>query len=186
MKKPFIVIFGAVALCALAFFTVRNWGTGNPGGQKGIAEKKPAEENPNIRTIRNADGSRSEFVQTPDGRTMTKKNFDQSGAPSFSTVYRLDADRRPMGAKVYDPAKKELIKVSFGYQKSNGRLAEERIFDSQVKHVDPADGKEQPIYRVIHTAETPEKKAERLIITLIPTQLAFGGIYGDFLDPFKN
>ena len=118
----------------------------------------------NKRTISHPDGSRSVFVRTPDHRTLCKYNYSSKGELSQMAVYRMDEKGNVPGAKICDGRKEELFKVSYGYRKSDGVLVEERMFDSRTKRISPDDGKELPVWRVIHTWNENGSPADRIKI----------------------
>lgn len=135
-------------------------------------------DGPNVRVTRHDDGGRTLFIRTPDKLTLTKKTFTADGVLCMVTIYRMDANGNPLGCKILDGQKSELFKVSYGYHKEDGRLMEERMFDSRVKRIDPKDGKEMPVHRFIYTYDAQGKRSAPISITLTPGKNAnevFGG-----------
>jgi hypothetical protein len=129
-------------------------------------------DGPNVRVTRQKDGSKTLFIRTPDKRTLTKKTFTANGQLCLVTTYRMDANGNPLGCKILDGQKTELFKVAYGYRKSDGMLMEERMFDSRVKRLNPADGSEMPVHRFIYTYDAQGKRSAPLSITLTPGKTA--------------
>lgn len=127
-----------------------------------------AVDGPNVRVMRHDDGSRTIFARSPDMRTLTKRTFSAKGIVNMVTIYRMDEHANPTGCKIYDGDGTELYKFSYGYDKRNGRLAEERMFDSRVKRIDPETGNEMPVRRFIYTYDALGNRSAPISITLIP------------------
>jgi hypothetical protein len=131
-----------------------------------------AVDGPNVRVTRQKDGSKTLFIRTPDKRTLTKKTFTANGNLCLVTTYRMDENGNPLGCKILDGQKTELFKVSYGYRKNDGLLMEERMFDSRVKRLNPADGTEMPVHRFIYTYDAQGKRSAPISITLTPGKTA--------------
>lgn len=146
-------------------------------------------DGPNVRVMRNEDGSRTMFLRSPDNKTLTKKTFTANGVLELVTVYRMDANENPLSCKIYDGKRNELFKVSYGYRKSDGQLIEERMFDSRTRRLNPADGSELPVRRFIYTYDGQGKRSRGQAITLIPGKTA-NDVYGNEAaapdNPFKQ
>lgn len=147
-------------------------------------------DGPNVRVMRNEDGSRTIFERSPDNKTLTKKTVSGNGVLQLVTVYRMDNNENPLSCKIYDGKKQELYKVSYGYRKSDGQLIEERMFDSRVRRINPLDGvTEMPVRRFIYTYDGQGKRSRGQAITLIPGKTA-NDIYGKEAaapdNPFKQ
>ena len=127
-----------------------------------------AVDGPNVRVMRHEDGSRTVFSRSPDSRTLTKRTFSAKGVLKMLTIYRMDMHGNPTGCKIYDGDKNELYKFSYGYRKSDGKLAEERMFDSRVKRIDPKTGAEMPVRRFIYSYDALGNRSAPIAITLIP------------------
>lgn len=147
-----------------------------------------AVEGPNVRVMRHDDGSRTIFSRSPDARTLTKKTYSGKGALFLVTIYRMDAQGNPMNCKIYDGKKNEMFKSRYGYRKSDGRLAEEQMFDSRVKRIDPNTGEEMPVRRFIYTYDALGNRSAPISITLTPGKTA-EEVYGKptalDADPFN-
>lgn len=146
-----------------------------------------AVDGPNVRVMRHDDGSRTIFIRSPDNRTLTKKTFTGNGALFLITIYRMDPHGNPTGCKIYDGQKNEMYKTSYGYRKSDGQLVEERMFDSRVKRIDPASGKEMPVRRFIYTYDALGNRSAPFAIVLIPGKTAeevYGRASALESDPF--
>ena len=116
--------------------------------------KEPAKDledanGPNVRVMRHDDGSRTIFTRSPDQRTLTKKKFSASGVLTMLTIYRMDNNGNPRGCHIYDGHTDLLYRVSYGYR-SDGQLAEERMFDARVVRLDKNTGKETPVQRICY------------------------------------
>ena len=147
-------------------------------------------DGPNVRVMRNEDGSRTIFERSPDNKTLTKRTFSGNGKLQLVTVYRMDNNENPLSCKIYDGRKTELFKVSYGYRKSDGQLIEERMFDSRVRRINPLDGvSEMPVRRFIYTYDGQGKRSRGQAITLIPGKTA-DDVYGKEAaapeNPFKE
>ncbi len=147
-------------------------------------------DGPNVRVMRNEDGSRTIFERSPDNKTLTKKTYSGNGVLQMVTVYRMDENEYPLSCKIYDGKKNELYKVSYGYRKSDAQLIEERMFDSRVRRINPLDGvTEMPVRRFIYTYDGEGKRSRGQAITLIPGHTA-NDVYGKEAaapeNPFKQ
>jgi len=136
-----------------------------------------AVDGPNVRVMRHDDGSRTIFTRSPDSRTLTKRTYTGNGALYLITIYRMDAHGNPTGCKIYDGKKNEMFKTSYGYRKSDGKLVEERMFDSRVKRINPDTGDEMPVRRFLYTYDALGNRSAPIAITLIPGQTA-EDVYG--------
>lgn len=136
------------------------------------ANELDAVDGPNVRVTRHKDGSKTIFTRSPDNLTLTSKKTNANGVLITMTVYRMDANGNPRGCKIYDGNKNELYKSSYGYRKSDGRLVEERMFDSRVKRIDPNTGNEMPVRRFIYTYDAHGKRNKPIAITLTPGKTA--------------
>lgn len=147
-----------------------------------------AVDGPNVRVMRHDDGSRTVFTRSPDHRTLTKRTFTGNGALFLITIYRMDAHGNPMSCKIYDGQKNEMFKSSYGYRKSDGRLEEERMFDSRVRRVDPQTGNEMPVRRFIYTYDALGNRGAPISITLTPGKTAeevYGAPTALDVNPFE-
>lgn len=135
------------------------------------------EEGPFVRVKLNEDGSRTVFRRSPDNRTLTKKTYSANGILRLLTVYRMDKNGNPRGCKISDGQGTELFKVGYGYDKTWGRLVEERMFDSRVKNIDPDSGQEMPVRRFIYTYDAQGNRSKPLSFVLKPGATA-EDVYG--------
>lgn len=149
--KACIAVFLGLALPALA-----------------VDQDYNATDGPNVRVLRQQDGSKTVFTRSPDNLTLTKKTFSPNATLELITVYRTDANGNPLSCKIFDGQKVEIYKVSYGYRKNDGKLVEERMFDSRVKRRDPATGQEMPVRRMVYTYDADGKRSKPMAITLIP------------------
>lgn len=108
-------------------------------------------------------------VPTENGSVLTQYHFEVSGGISFKSVHRVDLQGSPQGSRIFNETDREILKVSYGYRKSDGRLVEERIFDSQEKRVDD-EGKEEPVRRVVHSFDVGGSLTSE-ILDLMPASL---------------
>jgi len=147
------------------------------------------EQGDNVRVMRREDGSRDVFRRSPDSRTLTKRTESANGVLTMITIYRMDANGNPTGCKIYDGQNNELFKSSYGYRKTDGQLVEERMFDSRVKRIDPATGKEMPVRRFIYSYDAQGKRSAPIAITLTPGKTAeevYGGPSALEKNPFDE
>jgi hypothetical protein len=129
------------------------------------ASELEAVDGPNVRTMKHEDGSRTVFIRSPDNRVLTKKTF-RNGVLTMVTTYKMDASGNPIGCKILDGQKRELYKVSYGYNKFNGLLEREVMFDSQVKRT--RDGKEIPVQIVAYIYDAEGKRSAPIVYNLLP------------------
>jgi len=141
------------------------------------ADDRNAVDGPNVRVTKHEDGGETIFTRSPDKRTLTKKTYTGGGNLSMVTVYRMDANGNPMSCKIIDGQQTELFKVSYGYRKSDGLLVEERMFDARVKRIDPADGKEMPVQRLIYLYDAQGNRSKPIALNLLPGK-TFEEVYG--------
>jgi hypothetical protein len=127
-----------------------------------------AVDGPNVRVMRHNDGSKTIFTRSPDNRSLTKRTYGPKGVVKMLTIYRMDEHGNPTGCKIYDGNKNELYKFSYGYRKTDGKLAEERMFDSRVKRIDPKTGNEMPVRRFLYYYDALGNRSAPIAITLIP------------------
>ncbi|MEG2809352.1 MAG: hypothetical protein RR889_01750 [Akkermansia sp.] len=96
------------------------------------SETLEQQDNPFVRIIKNSDGSRSKFERTPDLKGGMKKEMsDQAGNLMSVTLYRTGKWGHLTSCKIYDGKNTELYKVAYGYDKKNGNLVQERMFESK-------------------------------------------------------
>lgn len=166
----------ALIFVAMNFLTIRKLATLVIFSTSALIGKADDDFNkvdgPNVRVMRNEDGSKTLFLRSPDNRTLTKKTFTANGVLEVLTVYRMDSNENPLNCKIFDGQKQELFKVSYGYRKSDGQLVEERMFDSRVRRINPSDGTEMPVRRFIYTYDGQGKRSRGQAITLIPGKSA--------------
>ncbi len=146
-------------------------------------------DGPNVRVMRHDDGSRTIFIRSPDSRTLTKRTFSDKGVVKMLTIYRMDEHGNPTGCKIFDGDKNELYKFSYGYRKSDAKLAEERMFDSRVKRIDPKTGNEMPVRRFLYSYDALGNRSAPIAITLIPGVIPddfFGSSTAPEKDLFKK
>lgn len=146
-------------------------------------------DGPNVRVMRHEDGSRTVFTRSPDNRVWTKRTYTGNGALYLITIYRMDEHGNPTGCKIFDGQKSEMFKTSYGYRKSDGKLVEERLFDSRVKRINPNTGDEMPVRRFIYNYDALGNRSAPIAITLIPGKTAeevYGRPSAPPTDPFKD
>ena len=131
------------------------------------AEEQEAINGPNVRTMKHEDGSRTVFTRSPDNKILTKVT-KRNGAVTMITTYWMDASGNPQGCKIRDGQKQELFKVSYGYNKFNGLLEREIMFDSRVKRINPADGKELPVQIIAYIYDAEGKRSAPIVYNLLP------------------
>ncbi|RYD26272.1 MAG: hypothetical protein EOP87_23005 [Verrucomicrobiaceae bacterium] len=142
--KKFAAGMSGLGICVLCFVAGMN--TPKPG----VADvmKPAAVEDPDVRVVKNQDGSRDVFIRS--GSSLITRHRFGTDAKLFSrSAYRVDYAGNPMSCKIYDPDGGEVLKVVYGYRRKDGKLVEERVFNTRTKTVDK-DGKELPVHRMIH------------------------------------
>ena len=123
------------------------------------------------------DGSRAVFIRSPDSRTLTKKTFSKNGTLLMVTTYKMDANANPLGCKIRDGQNQELFKVSYGYHKVTGQLVEELMYDSRVRRLNPANGKELPVQKVVYLYDAEGKRSAPIVYNLLPGK-TFEQVFG--------
>ncbi len=135
-------------------------------------------DGPNVRYMKHEDGSRSVFIRSPDNKTLTKKTFSANGVLTMLTTYKMDANQNPLGCKIRDGLGTEMFKVSYGYSRITGLLAEELMFDSRVKRVNPNNpDKEMPVQRIVYIYDAEGKRSPPIIFNLLPGK-TFEEVFG--------
>ena len=127
--------------------------------------------------MKHKDGSRAVFTRSPDSRTLTKKTFSPNGKLSMLTTYRMDSNGNPLGCKIKDGQNTEMFKVSYGYHKVTGLLMEELMFDSRVRRLNPANGKELPVQRIVYLYDAEGKRSAPMVFNLLPGK-TFEQVFG--------
>lgn len=134
-------------------------------------------EGPNVRFMRHEDGSKSVFIRSPDNKTLTKKTFSPNGVLTMLTTYKMDANGNPLGCKIRDGLSQELFKVSYGYHRVTGLLVEELMFDSRVKRINPNNGKEMPVQKLVYIYDAEGKRSAPIAYNLLPGK-TFEQVFG--------
>jgi len=134
-------------------------------------------DGPNVRCMKLEDGSRAVFIRSPDSRTLTKKTFSKNGTLLMVTTYKMDANANPLGCKIRDGQNQELFKVSYGYHKVTGQLVEELMYDSRVRRLNPANGKELPVQKVVYLYDAEGKRSAPIVYNLLPGK-TFEQVFG--------
>ncbi len=142
-----------------------------------LASEIETVDGPNVRCMKMEDGSRAVFIRSPDSRTLTKKTVSPNGNLSMLTTYRMDTDGNPLGCKIKDGQGQEMFKVSYGYHKVTGLLVEELMFDSRVKRLNPNNGKELPVQRVVYIYDAEGKRSAPIVFNLLPGK-TFEQVFG--------
>jgi hypothetical protein len=134
-------------------------------------------EGPNVRIMKQQDGSRAVFIRSPDSKTLTKKTYSANGTLSMVTTYRMDSNGNPLGCKIKDGQNQEMFKVSYGYHRVTGLLVEELMFDSRVKRLNPSNGKELPVQRIVYLYDVEGKRSAPMVFNLLPGK-TFEQVFG--------
>ncbi len=155
-----------------------------------LASEFEGVDGPNVRYMRHEDGSRSVFIRSPDNRTLTKKTFSPNGVLTMLTTYKMDSNQNPLGCKIRDGLGTELFKVSYGYHRVTGLLVEELMFDSRVKRINPENGREMPVQKIVYIYDAEGKRSAPTVYNLLPgkTFEEVFGVKSSALDsnPFKD
>ncbi len=142
-----------------------------------LASEIETVDGPNVRIMKMEDGSRAVFIRSPDSRTLTKKTYSPNGVLNMLTTYRMDANGNPLGCKIKDGQNQEMFKVSYGYHKVTGLLVEELMFDSRVKRINPGNGKELPVQKVVYLYDAEGKRSAPIVYNLLPGK-TFEQVFG--------
>lgn len=180
----FIISFAGVAL--LSFIGGTKFSDSRPS-MKGVAPASTSNntlEDSDIITELRHDGTRILWIKAADGRILNQYKFDSDGTLALRTTYRIDASGSPVGCKVFDGHKTEIFKVSYGYRKSDGMLAEERVFDSRLKRLND-QGREMPVRRIVHVADADNSESKREMIELVSIDFP-QELEGGFRNPFQQ
>ena len=127
--------------------------------------------------MKHKDGSRAVFTRSPDSRTLTKKTYTPNGVICMLTTYKMDSNGNPLGCKIKDGQNTEMFKVSYGYHKVTGLLVEELMFDSRVRRLNPANGKELPVQRIVYLYDAEGKRSAPMVYNLLPGK-TFEQVFG--------
>ncbi len=142
-----------------------------------VASEVEAVAGHNVRIMKMEDGSRAVFERSPDSRTLTKRTTGPNGRLSMVTTYRMDSNGNPLGCKIKDGKSQEMFKVSYGYHKVTGQLVEELMFDSRVRRLNPANGKELPVQRIVYLYDANGKRSAPIVFNLLPGK-TFEQVFG--------
>lgn len=134
-------------------------------------------DGPNVRCMKLKDGSRAVFIRSPDSRTLTKKTFSPNGVLCMLTTYKMDSNGNPLGCKIKDGQNTEMFKVSYGYHKVTGQLVEELMFDARVRRLNPANGKELPVQKIVYLYDAEGKRSAPIVFNLLPGK-TFEQVFG--------
>jgi len=134
-------------------------------------------DGPNVRCMKMEDGSRAVFVRSPDSRTLTKKTVSPNGVLTMLTTYRMDSEGNPLNCKIKDGQNQEMFKVSYGYHRVTGQLVSELMFDSRVKRINPDNGKEMPVQRIVYLYDAEGKRSAPIVFNLLPGK-TFEQVFG--------
>ncbi len=134
-------------------------------------------DGPNVRYMRQQDGSRSVFIRSPDNKRLTKKTYSPNGVMTMLTTYKMDANGNPLGCKIQDGKGNEMFKVSYGYHRVTGLLVEEVMFDSRVKRYYPGTNKESPVQVVKYIYDAEGKRSAPVTYNLLPGK-TFEQVFG--------
>ena len=104
---------------------------------------------------------------TQNGFLLIQYQFAPGGTVSLKTIHRTDPNGAAMSSKIFDDKNQEIFKVSYGYRKSDGRLVEERVFDSRERLLN-VDGTEVPLRRVIHSINADDGSPESNVVDSSP------------------
>ena len=162
---------------SLATWNIRALAAGLLFSVSCLASEIETVDGPNVRCMKMEDGSRAVFIRSPDSRTLTKKTVSPNGVLTMLTTYRMDTDGNPLGCKIKDGQGQEMFKVSYGYHKVTGLLVEELMFDSRVKRLNPNNGKELPVQRVVYLYDAEGKRSAPIVFNLLPGK-TFEQVFG--------
>jgi hypothetical protein len=162
---------------SLATWNIRALAAGLLFSTACLASEMETVDGPNVRCMKLEDGSRAVFIRSPDSRTLTKKTYSPNGVLGMLTTYRMDTSGNPLGCKIKDGQNQEMFKVSYGYHKVTGQLVEELMFDSRVKRINPANGKELPVQRIVYLYDAEGKRSAPIVFNLLPGK-TFEQVFG--------
>jgi len=132
------------------------------------AKEIEAVDGPNVRKIRQQDGSKSIFIRSPDNKTLTKQTYSPNGTLTMQTTYKMAANGDPLSCKIKDGLGREMFKVSYGYHRVTSQLVSELMFDCQVKRINKDTGKEQPVQIVRYLYDAEGKRSAPIVYNLLP------------------
>lgn len=162
---------------SLATWNIRALAAGLLFSASCLASEIETVDGPNVRCMKMEDGSRAVFIRSPDSRTLTKKTVSPNGVLTMLTTYRMDTEGNPLGCKIKDGQGQEMFKVSYGYHKVTGLLVEELMFDSRVKRLNPNNGKELPVQKVVYLYDAEGKRSAPIVFNLLPGK-TFEQVFG--------
>jgi hypothetical protein len=161
----------------LATWNIRALAAGLLFSASCLASEIETVDGPNVRCMKMEDGSRAVFIRSPDSRTLTKKTVSPNGVLTMLTTYRMDTEGNPLGCKIKDGQGQEMFKVSYGYHKVTGLLVEELMYDSRVKRLNPNNGKELPVQKVVYLYDAEGKRSAPIVFNLLPGK-TFEQVFG--------
>ena len=148
------------------------------GGEKIVGSNElEGAEGPNARQVHHENGSSSFFSFSPDKTLLYRKLISPSGVLLMTATYYLDANGSLVGCKILDGQNQPAFMVSYGFDKSNGRLVQELMFDSRVKRINQETGKGMPVQKVTYEYDTEGKRSEPIVVNLLPGE-TFERIFG--------
>jgi hypothetical protein len=169
----------------LATWNIRALAAGLLFSASCLASEMETVDGPNVRCMKLEDGSRAVFIRSPDSRTLTKKTYSPNGVLGMLTTYRMNSNGDPLGCKIKDGQNQEMFKVSYGYHKVTGLLVEELMFDSRVKRINPNNGKELPVQKVVYLYDAEGKRSAPIVFNLLPGK-TFEQVFGVKASAFET
>jgi len=153
-------------------------------------QEKWEKAGPNVRVKRHQDGSRTVFQRSRDDTTLVKRTYGANGAVKMVSVYRIGTNGQPLACKIFDGGKNLLYKVSYGFNKSSGRLEAERMFDARAFRPNKDNPRqEQPVRIMYYNYDAQGRATKPEVYTFNEGMLAedaFGGGTFPHDNPFKN
>lgn len=136
--------------------------------ESAIIEPDPV-NGPNLRVIRNQNGTRSIFTRNPEGTIIVRKTYSATGVLTTVANYRFKLGN-PLGCKIVDGVGRPLFNIVYGYHKVTGLLVSELMFDAARKSIDPNTGMEIPVREVRYTYDAAGIRSKPEITNSLPAE----------------
>ncbi len=132
-----------------------------------ITNQANALENPaQVRLLKNADGSTTQFKRDHTNTTLEKSTFieKQNGEKIVrtKTTYVRDKQGRLRSGIIEDGQRRKLYKLRYGYEPKTGRLIAENMYDARiVRKNDPKNPKKETPVRALRYSYTAQGERSR-------------------------
>lgn len=161
------------------------------------------EEGSHVRIMRNSDGSSTQFKRDHTNTRLEQTSFSEKPngekVTRTRTVYRRDLNGRLRSGIIEDGQKNKLYRIIYGYDKNNGLLIAENMYDARIiRKNDPTDPtKETPVRALRYSYNAQGQRSKPIVYVGVQGRTAQelkqwldkNGNNGSTLpvdDPFRN